>query len=499
MHTTRPGFAPAVTTVLIATTACADTTAPTAPTSLAATSVTTTGLTLSWSAATDNVGVTKYEVSRNGTLVASPTTTSSSQTGLSCGTTYAFVVLAVDAAGNRSTPAQLSASTTACADTTAPTAPTNLTATSVTTTGLTLSWSAATDNVGVTKYEVSRNGTLVASPTTTSSSQTGLSCGTTYAFAVLAVDAAGNRSTPAQLSRSTAACTTGPAPTLQPIDGGTSYFGQFTNAASMDASSYFPIAVWGAYNQTQANRDLDAAAGINTYVWVADDSYMDDIRADGRFRVIQDQTQNRSAVGAETAGWVLADEIDMQQANASGAAAARSQLSSIVAGLPSDGRLRYTNYGKGVIFWNSDSDAEQYVNDFQQLVSTDVYWFTEGDVCSQYQGGNLLGLGRDLTSAECHRASNYGAQVARVRALDAMDGKRMPVWSFVETGHPFDNNMGGARSIAPAEIRAAVWHSIIAGARGIIYFQHSFGGSCVGDHHTIRSNCEGTRPVVVVR
>ena len=176
---------------------------------------------------------------------------------------------------------------------------------------------------------------------------------------------------------------------------------------------------------------------------------------------------------------------------------ARSQLSSILAGLPSDGRLRYTNYGKGVIFWNSDSDAEQYVNDFQQVVSTDVYWFTEGDVCSQYQGGNLLGMGRDLTSAECHRASNYGAQVARVRALDAMDGKRMPVWAFVETGHPFDNNMGGGRSIAPAEVRAAVWHSIIAGARGIIYFQHSFGGSCVGDHHTIRSNCEGTRPIVV--
>jgi hypothetical protein len=213
--------------------------------------------------------------------------------------------------------------------------------------------------------------------------------------------------------------------------------------------------------------------------------------------VIQDQTQSRSAVGSETAGWVLTDEIDMQQANASGAAAARSQLSSILAGLPSDGRLRYTNYGKGVIFWNSDSDAEQYVNDFQQVVSTDVYWFTDAEVCTETQGGSLFGLGRDLTSAECHRASNYGAQVARVRALDAMDGKRMPVWSFVETGHPFDNSQAGTRSIAPAEIRAAVWHSIIAGARGIIYFQHSFGGSCVGDHHTIRSNCEGTRPIVV--
>jgi hypothetical protein len=67
----------------------------------------------------------------------------------------------------------------------------------------------------------------------------------------------------------------------------------------------------------------------------------------------------------------------------------------------------------------------------------------------------------------------------------------------VETGHPFSNNMGGHRSITPAELRASVWHSIIAGARGITYFQHSFGGPCIGDHHTIRSNCEGTRPMVV--
>ena len=41
-----------------------------------------------------------------------------------------------------------------------------------------------------------------------------------------------------------------------------------------------------------------------------------------------------------------------------------------------------------------------------------------------------------------------------------------------------------------------MWHSLIAGARGIIYFQHSFGGPCLGDHHTIRSNCEGTRAAV---
>lgn len=285
--------------------------------------------------------------------------------------------------------------------------------------------------------------------------------------------------------------------TLTQIDGGTSYYGKFTNSAGMDAPSYFPIGVWGAYNQTPANRDLDASAGINTYVWAADENFIDDIRGDGRFKIVYDQSMNRSAIGTESPGWLLTDEIDMQQANSAGAAAARNQLNQILSGLPNDGRFRYNNYGKGVIFWNSDSDAEQYVNDFQQVASSDIYWFTEGDVCAQSQGGELLGFNRALTAAECHRASNYGAQVARMRALDAMDGVRQPIWNFVETGHPFDNNMNGHRSIAPAEMRAAVWQSIIAGARGILYFQHSFGGTCVGDHHTTRSNCEGTRPMLI--
>ena len=148
----------------------------------------------------------------------------------------------------------------------------------------------------------------------------------------------GNRSTPAQFSRSTAACTpTGPTPTLQPIDGGTGYYGQFANTSGMDAPSYFPIAVWGAYNQTQANRDLDAAAGINTYVWVADDSnsWMTSARTVGS-SVIQDQDAGRSAVGSETAGWVL-DGRDRHAAGEPEWCGGRAEpVERILAGLPSD-------------------------------------------------------------------------------------------------------------------------------------------------------------------
>ena len=57
-------------------------------------------MTLSWNAAADNVGVTGYRVYRDGTLVASPSGTSVSMTGLSAGVPYSFTVSALDAAGN---------------------------------------------------------------------------------------------------------------------------------------------------------------------------------------------------------------------------------------------------------------------------------------------------------------------------------------------------------------------------------------------------------------
>ncbi len=82
------------------TSAPADTTAPTTPTGLAASAPTSSSLTLSWNASTDDVGVTGYRVYRGGMLVASPSGTSVSITGLSAGVPYSLTVSAFDAAGN---------------------------------------------------------------------------------------------------------------------------------------------------------------------------------------------------------------------------------------------------------------------------------------------------------------------------------------------------------------------------------------------------------------
>ena len=58
---------------------------------------------------------------------------------------------------------------------------------------------------------------------------------------------------------------------------------------------------------------------------------------------------------------------------------------------------------------------------------------------------------RQMTPAEFRRASNYGYQVDRMRALDATDGQRKPIWNFVELGWPLiETAAQGGRRIQPA-------------------------------------------------
>jgi hypothetical protein len=105
------------------------------------------------------------------------------------------------------------------------------------------------------------------------------------------------------------------------------------------------------------------------------------------------------------------------------------------------------------------------------VISDDEYWFTDSDLFGKNQGGELFGLGRDMTTAEVRRASNYGATVRRMRKLA---NYAKPIWGFVELGGPFTYNTA-AQYITPAQVRAATWSSIINGALGIIYFCHTFG------------------------
>ena len=195
------------TSVTTSTAACADTQAPTTPTGLIVTGSTTTSVSISWSASFDNVSVAGYDVYKGSTVAGTTSTfTSYTVSGLTCGTSYTLAVDAFDAAGNKSAKTSLTTSTAACADTQAPTTPTGLIVTGSTTTTVSLTWTASTDNVGATGYKAFVNGSQVGTSTSTSYQFTGLTCGTTYSLGVAANDAAGNTSPTATISSATGAC-----------------------------------------------------------------------------------------------------------------------------------------------------------------------------------------------------------------------------------------------------------------------------------------------------
>ena len=79
-----------------------DTSAPTTPSNVSASSVTETSATISWSASSDNVGVVGYNVYQGSTFLGTTANTSATISSLTAGTTYTFYVTAYDAAGNES-------------------------------------------------------------------------------------------------------------------------------------------------------------------------------------------------------------------------------------------------------------------------------------------------------------------------------------------------------------------------------------------------------------
>jgi chitodextrinase len=186
----------ASTALSVTTTKAVDTQAPSNPTGLTATSIQQTTIAISWIAATDNVAVKEYRVYVDGTLTATTANTNFTFSGLSAETAYSIYIIAVDDAGNVSNASTALKVTTAQApDTTAPSAATNLTASEITTSSLKVSWNAATDNVGVTEYQLFVDGTQSTTSTATSVMLNDLTKATAYSIYITAKDAAGNTST----------------------------------------------------------------------------------------------------------------------------------------------------------------------------------------------------------------------------------------------------------------------------------------------------------------
>jgi chitodextrinase len=165
--------------------------APTVPTGLVVTP-SSSSISLSWNASTDNFAVIGYYIYRNGEMINNTTTISGTtylDSGLSEGASYTYAVVAYDAVGNisnRTTPVMAKT----IFDVLLPSAPQGLSAKAISPTEIDLSWQPATDNVKVAGYLIYQNGVQLVDTgsVSTTYASTGLSAGTTYGYGVYAYD-----------------------------------------------------------------------------------------------------------------------------------------------------------------------------------------------------------------------------------------------------------------------------------------------------------------------
>ena len=193
-----------------------DTTPPSKPTNLTATPTSTSQINLRWDASTDDVGVAGYKVFRNGNQIATPTTTSYNDTGLSANTTYDYTLSANDAAGNDSPKTDVVSAKT-LADTTAPTVSLTAPANDATVSGTINVTATGSDNVGVVGVQFLLDGNDLGAEDTTApysvSWNTSTATNGAHVLTARAWDAADNSTTSAARNVTVAAPDTA-APTV---------------------------------------------------------------------------------------------------------------------------------------------------------------------------------------------------------------------------------------------------------------------------------------------
>jgi fibronectin type 3 domain-containing protein len=179
-----------------------DLTNPLSPSGLVASPVSSTQVSLTWTAASDSggSGLASYRIERclasscSFAEIGSSTGNSYADNTVSGTTAYQYRVRARDGAGNNSGYSNTASATTT--DTIAPTTPTNLSASAPGSGTVNLSWSASSDSggSGLTGYRIYRGGSHIATTTATSYSDTSVVASATYSYNVAAFDNAGNAS-----------------------------------------------------------------------------------------------------------------------------------------------------------------------------------------------------------------------------------------------------------------------------------------------------------------
>lgn len=206
-----------------------DQTAPTIPTNLEAVVNGPYSIDLTWTASDDNVGVTRYRVYLNGTQEARPKTTAYTLTGLDPDTEYSIAVEAIDASGNVSEQAIVSARTEALLPP-LPSVPQQLSAVAINENDVTINWLG---DANVDSWVVVANDSLVTEVTDTLCILESLKPFTEYTISVTAKNLAGN-SKPALITVKTLDKTAPQAPTELQGDTTTAYSVKLNWTPSVD-------------------------------------------------------------------------------------------------------------------------------------------------------------------------------------------------------------------------------------------------------------------------
>ena len=170
-----------------------DTEAPTTPSNVTLSNIGLNSIDISWTASSDNIDVTGYNIYVDGVLEAQTATTNVTISDLNTNTTYEITVLAKDLINNMSA-LSTAVSGTTDGDTQAPTTPGNVSVSNETDSSFKVSWSASTDNNAVSGYEVFVDGNLDATTTDLFYIVNNLNISTTYTVEVLATDSDNNKS-----------------------------------------------------------------------------------------------------------------------------------------------------------------------------------------------------------------------------------------------------------------------------------------------------------------
>lgn len=257
---------------------------------------------------------------------------------------------------------------------------------------------------------------------------------------------------------------------VNPVDRGTevwfggpaAYYKGFTNADWFADDSRFPIAEWWMNCETpeQFTEELNYVDGA---VVIDPKNTPENARQAGVWVVRGVDGDMTGTPGAETVGWLPADEPDMDDTR-------EKELPANIKKVQ-PGYLSYINYGTGVTLgmWDRYRVRKLVPDDGVDVVSADLYSY-----CVTPQLVDVVAQWWKIKPEQVRRAIHHGTVVERMRAFLTSP---KPVWGVVAAGHAnrvLQENEGWGSVPSADEMEGSMWACIIGGASGILVFPQCF-------------------------